>query len=189
MSKQQSYLQSQQLLEQHELFIMPAEVHGIVSGLLACGLEIDQQEYLGLLSDVLNDGVSFDKTIKEWLAQLYTQVVENFANDQSQFELMLPDEGESLPDQANGLVAWVSGFLLGFGLKQKDYGSMSADVKEVIQDFSEISRLDTSFDETEDDKHAFYEVLEYVRVSALLCFAELGNKITDRSNQSTKTLH
>ena len=77
--------------------------------------------------------------------------------------------------------------MLGFGLKQKDYGKLSSDVKEVITDFSEITRLDTTFEETEEDSQALHEVIEYVRVSALLCFAELGK---EQNTQSTKkTLH
>ena len=76
--------------------------------------------------------------------------------------------------------------MLGFGLKQKDYGTLSADVKEVISDFSEITRLDTMFDETEEDSQALHEVIEYVRVSALLCFAELGK---EQAASTKKTLH
>ena len=187
MSEQRSYQAAQQLLESNDIFVMPAEVHGIITGLLACGLDIEEHEYQGLLCDVLNDGISFEKNLKQWLSEIYTQVVESFANEQLQFELMLPDEEESLVDQANALVAWVNGFLLGFGLKQQDYGKLSDDVKEVIQDFTEISRLDTHFDESEEDKQALHEVLEYVRVSALLCFAELGK--LDTTATTSKTLH
>ncbi len=187
MSKSHDYQQAQLLLEKHDIFIMPAEVHGIISGLLACGLDIERSEYLTLLSDVLNEGIEFEKELKTWLAELYSQVVESFGSDELHFEPYLPDEEESLLDQANALVAWVSGYLLGFGLKQKSYGKLSADVKEVIQDFTEISRLDTGFDETEEDRQAFVEVVEYVRVSALLCFAELGKRTS--TNTQSKTLH
>ena len=102
-----------------------------------------------------------------------------------QFELYLPDEDESLHDRANALVAWVSGFLLGFGLKQKDYGRLSAEVKEVIHDFTEINQMDTTFDETEEDKQAFHEVVEYVRISVHLCFAELGK--SEQQNAAINT--
>ena len=40
------------------------------------------------------------------------------------------------------------------------------------------------FDETEEDSQALHEVIEYVRVSALLCFAELGKEKAPK-----KTLH
>ena len=187
MSDQRTYQQAQQLLESNDIFVMPAEVHGIITGLLACGVDIEEKDYQGLLCDVLNDGISFEKNLKHWLSELYTQVVESFTNEQLQFEMLLPDEEDSLIDQANALVAWVNGFLLGFGLKQQDYGKISGDVKEVIQDFTEISRLDTHFDETEEDKQALHEVLEYVRVSAMLCLSELGKH--ENTAQTSKTLH
>ncbi|MFP3352735.1 UPF0149 family protein [Pseudoalteromonas sp. SIMBA_153] len=181
------YEKAQLLLEKNEIFVSPAEAHGVISGLLACGLSIDDKEYLGLLSDVFNDGESFSNDLKQFFGQIYQQVVESFNNEEFQFDLFLPSDDETLIDQANGLVSWVAGFMLGFGLKQKDYGKLSADVKEVISDFSEITRLDTTFEETEEDSQALHEVIEYVRVSALLCFAELGKEHNPQSNK--KTLH
>ncbi|KZN39554.1 UPF0149 family protein [Pseudoalteromonas sp. SMS1] len=181
------YQQAQLLLEKHGIFVAPSEVHGTISGILACGLNIDEKEYLGLLSDVFNDGQGFGVELKVFLAELYKLVVEHFNDPEYAFEVYLPQEDEALIDQANALVAWVSGFLLGFGLKQKDYGKLSADVKEVISDFSEITKLDTHFDDTEEDKQAFHEVVEYIRVSALLCFAEMGREQGDAS--TSKTVH
>ena len=130
------YEKAQLLLEKNEIFVSPAEAHGVISGLLACGLSIDDKEYLGLLSDVFNDGESFSNDLKQFFGQIYQQVVESFNNEEFQFDLFLPSDDETLIDQANGLVSWVAGFMLGFGLKQKDYGKLSADVKEVISDFS-----------------------------------------------------
>ena len=118
---------------------------------------------------------------------LYKQVAEHFNDGEFQFELFLPPEDESLHDQANALISWVAGFLLGFGLKQKDYGKLSADVKEVINDFSEITKLDTTFDDSEEDKEALHEVIEYVRVSVLLCFAEMGKDT--QPTTTSKTIH
>lgn len=180
------YQEAQQTLEKNELFIMPSEVHGVVAGMLACGLEIEDKEFLTILSDVFNDGVSFSGELKVLLTDFYKNISSNLADKDYQLALYLPDEDESLTDRANALVAWVSGFLLGFGLKQKDYGKLSDDVKEVIRDFTEINNLDTHFDETEEDTQAFYEVVEYVRISVHLCFAELGRHHSQASNT---TLH
>ncbi|HCV03771.1 UPF0149 family protein [uncultured Pseudoalteromonas sp.] len=187
MSTLPDYQQAQLLLEKNEIFVAPSEAHGVISGLLACGINIEADEYLGLLSDVFNDGQAFSKDLKAFFADVYSQVVASFSDEEFQFDLFLPSDDETLIDLANGLVSWVSGFMLGFGLKQKDYGKLSADVKEVISDFSEITRLDTMFEETEEDSQALHEVIEYVRVSALLCFAELGKEPADKNPK--KTLH
>lgn len=183
-----SYQDAQLLLEKHQVFVMPAEVHGVISGLLSCGLEIESKEYLALLSDVFNEGQSFSGELKTFLSSMYTHVSTQLNDKELQFELYLPEEEETLSDQANAVIAWISGFLLGFGLKQKDYGRLSADVKEVIQDFTEISKLDTHFDETDEDVQALYEIVEYVRISTLLCFAELGEKQVTTAAEN-KTIH
>ena len=39
------------------------------------------------------------------------------------------------------------------------------------------------FEETEEDSQALHEVIEYVRVSALLCFAELGKEPVGKSTK------
>ena len=182
------YQSTQLTLEQNGLFIMPSEVHGVITGLLACGIDINNKEYLTILSDVFNDGVAFSGEIKQLIIDFHTQIRSTLDDRELQFELFLPDEDESLNDRANALVSWVSGFLLGFGLKQKDYGKLSAEVKEVIRDFTEINQMDTSFDDTEEDRQSFHEVIEYVRISVHLCFAELGKSEKHNSAFNT-TLH
>lgn len=187
MSELKDYTQAQLVLEKNDIYVAPAEVHGAISGLLACGLKIEAKEYLGLLSDVFNEGQNFSEELKQFFADMYKHVIEHFNESEFQFDLFLPSEDESLLDQANALVAWVSGFLLGFGLKQKDYGKLSADVKEVISDFTEITKLDTHFDDSEEDQQALHEIVEYIRVSALLCFAEMGKE--PDASATPKTLH
>lgn len=185
MSELPKYQQAQLKLEKNELFITPSEVHGVIAGLLACGLEIEDKEFLTILSDVFNDGIAFSGDLKKLLVAYYKDISTELTDKELQFSLFLPEHDESLTDIANALVSWVSGFLLGFGLKQKDYGKLSADVKEVIQDFTEINQLDTHFDESEQDKQALHEIIEYVRISVHLCFAELGNKNTDSNTNPT----
>lgn len=185
MTELTDYTQAQLLLEKHDIFVSPSEAHGTISGLLACGLNIEEKEYLALLSDVFNEGQSFSNELKGLFGQMYSHVVSCFNDTEHHFDLYLPDQDETLLDKANALVSWVSGFLLGFGLKQKDYGALSADVKEVINDFSEITKLDTDFGEEEEDQQSFHEIVEYIRVSSLLCFAEMGKE----TSAPSKTLH
>jgi len=182
------YQTTQITLEQNDLFIPPSEVHGVITGLLACGIDIEDKEYLTILSDVFNDGIAYSGDLKALFIDFYSQIRSTLDNRELQFELFLPDEDESLNDRANALVSWVSGFLLGFGLKQKDYGKLSAEVKEVIHDFTEINQMDTTFEDTEEDRQAFHEVVEYVRISVHLCFAELGKSQQQNAAINT-TLH
>ena len=55
------YEKAQLLLEKNEIFVSPAEAHGVISGLLACGLSIDDKEYMPqehVIGDISNDSKS-----------------------------------------------------------------------------------------------------------------------------------
>ena len=94
------YEKAQLLLEKNEIFVSPAEAHGVISGLLACGLTIDDKEYLGLLSDVFNDGESFSNDLKQFFGTIYKQVVASFNDDEFQFDLFLPSKKITVSYQA-----------------------------------------------------------------------------------------
>ena len=78
--------------------------------------------------------------------------------------------------------------MLGFGLHQDDLTNCSEDVKEGLEDFAEIARMDEEMTENEESEQALFEVLEYVRVTAMLCFNELG-KSPEEQQSHPKTVH
>jgi hypothetical protein len=82
---------------------------------------------------------------------------------------------------------WVQGFNLGFGLQQKQTVGLSDDVKEVLKDFAEIANLSDEIEEDETTEQAYFEISEYVRISALLCFTELGSP--PETNNGQQILH
>ena len=49
--------------------------------------------------------------------------------------------------------------------------------------------MDEEMDEDEETEKAFFEVVEYVRVSAMLCFNELGKSLLDSRHQSDSAVH
>jgi len=75
-------------------------------------------------------------------------------------------------------------------LQQKDSPVVSNDVKEVLTDFGEIANLSDEMEEDEDTEQAFFEIGEYVRISALLCFSELATPPNAKSaDDENKTIH
>jgi uncharacterized protein YgfB (UPF0149 family) len=55
----------------------------------------------------------------------------------------------------------------------------SDDVKEALEDFSDISRMEEPMDADDESEKALFEVEEYVKISAILCFSELGQSLLD----------
>lgn len=171
-----------------------SEVHGVLAGLVCAGFEFEDQGYIAMLNDLLDlspqASDDFPKAVKVLVRQIYTELWADILDDTYTFQLMLPDDDDSLIERGNALGVWVQGFNLGFGLQQKDSPITASEVKEVITDFAEIANLSNDMEENEESEQAFFEISEYVRISALLCFSELGSlpKKTDDKNTNT-TIH
>ncbi|OUR60827.1 hypothetical protein A9Q74_11820 [Colwellia sp. 39_35_sub15_T18] len=168
-----------------------SEVHGVLAGLVCAGFAFEEQSYLGMLDDLLDfspqgsDG--FPKAVKKLVKQMYRELWTDILDDTYTFQLMLPDDDDSLVERGHALGAWVQGFNLGFGLQQKDSPVTSSEVKEVLIDFAEIANISAEMEEDEDSEQAFFEICEYVRISALLCFSELGTLPANSANNGAST--
>lgn len=173
-----------------------SELHGVLAGLICAGFTYEDKSYLGMLNDLFNEGDSFPSAVKLALKQAYNELWVNILDEAFGFNLMLPDDEDSIMERGHALAVWVQGFNLGFGLQQKDKPVVSEEVKEVLTDFGEIANLSDDMEEDEDTEQAYFEIGEYVRMSALLCFSELAtlpNKksLDDSAGETSenKTIH
>ncbi len=71
----------------------------------------------------------------------------------------------SLREQANTLVDWCQGFLVGLGLSSVQ--TSDEQVLEMIKDISEISQLEADLLDNEENAQDFYEIVEFVRMGVL----------------------
>jgi hypothetical protein len=166
-----------------------SEIHGVLTGLICAGFEFVDRGYFSLLSDLFNSGDSFPGNVKKMLEPLYSQLWASILDDNYSFNLLLPDDDDTIAERGHALSMWVQGFNLGFGLQQKDTPVVSDEVKEVLTDFVEIANLSDEMDEDEDTEQAYFEIAEYVRISALLCFSELATPPNSQSSDDHKVLH
>jgi len=179
------YAGLQAILAADDLKTHASEIHGVLTGLICGGYAFENSDYLSMLNDMFNNGEPFPSQTRVTIKLLFGQVWQSILDDSFGFSLLLPDDDDSLLERANALGVWVQGFNLGFGLQQKNNAVLSEDVKEVIKDFAEIANLSDEIEEDEDTEHAYYEISEYVRISALLCFAELGTPPEQQEKQDT----
>lgn len=164
-----------------------AEVHGMLTGLICAGFSFENSNYTTLIEDMFNNGESLSPEVRINIKLMFSQVWQSILDDSYSFALLLPDDDESIVERSHALGVWVQGFNLGFGLEQQKTASLSDDVKEVLQDFAEIANLISETEENEEVEQAYFEVSEYVRISALLCFTELGTP-PEQKNKS-ESLH
>lgn len=165
-----------------------SELHGVLTGLVCAGFEFENQGYVTMLNDLFNDGDGFPKAVKKAFKQMYNELWTSILDDNYSFNLLLPDDDDSMAERGHALSVWVQGFNLGYGLQQKDNPVVSDDVKEVLTDFGEIANLSDEMEEDEDTEQAYFEISEYVRISALLCFSELATPPNQESNVTKKKI-
>jgi len=164
-----------------------SEIHGVLTGLICAGYAFEGTDYIGMVNDMLNNGEGLPKKVKMVTSAIFEQLWQDILDDSYSFQLMLPDDDDSIIERGNALGIWVQGFNLGFGLQKNKTTTLSEDVTEVLNDFVEIANLSDEMEEDEDTEQAFFEISEYVRISALLCFSELG--VLPEENDKPETLH
>jgi hypothetical protein len=170
-----------------------SEIHGVLTGLVCAGFSFEDQGYLAMLNDLFDfsqpNGDDCPSAVKTLIKQMYSELWTDILDDTYGFQLMVPDDDDSIVERAHALGVWVQGFNLGFGLQHKDSPIISSEVKEVLTDFAEIANLSDEMEEDENTEQAYFEISEYVRISALLCFTELGASPKTDNKTPSKTVH
>lgn len=153
-----------------------SELHGSLAGFLCAGGMAEPDSWLGELA--LDDAAEAVAGSGE--AELFQRVFEAVAEDLADPELgfapLLPPDEAPMPERTAALVDLCRGFLGGVGLSGADLsGGLEGDLGEVLGDFGRIaSSAFSEGDSAEDDEEAWAEVVEYVRVGALLVRTELA---------------
>lgn len=184
----QAYDRLTKFFEQHDLLSSAAEVHGLLTGMVAGGASVEGEEWLLLLSDLINEGQTFSPAVREQVNLMATELCEQLRDPDLGFQLLLPGDHEPLHERLQALTAWVQSFLVGFGVNQTNLAGLSEDLREAIDDMVEIAKLDIAVDDDEEAERAYFEIMEYLRISAMLCFNELGQR-GDGGCKTNKTLH
>ena len=178
---------AQAILTSESIEAHAAEIHGVLTGLVSAGFEFESGDYIAMINDMLNNAEGLPVSVKSLVKDMYSDIWQQILDDSYSFQLMLPDDDDSIAERGHALGKWVEGFNLGFGLQQTKSTTFSEDVKEVLADFVEIANLSDEMEENEDTEQAYFEIAEYVRISALLCFSELGTP--PEPQNKTETLH
>ncbi|MEL0629743.1 UPF0149 family protein [Psychromonas aquatilis] len=176
-----------QALEAADLFTNAAETHGVLSGFVCGGIKLEDNSWQPLFNDVVNEGMGLPHSVKNLISEIYSDVVKQCSDDGLGFNLLLPDDEKPLDERAEAMAQWSQGFLVGFGMVQQSLNQAPDDVQEVIRDIRDISQLSLDFEqEDEESEIAFSEIVEYLRVSAMLCFNHFSRHI---SSTVSNTLH
>ncbi|MCT6700336.1 UPF0149 family protein [Rheinheimera sp. 4Y26] len=178
-------------LDQHSVMASAAEVQGLIAGMLSAGIPADAGTILPVLYDFLNDGQALNAHLKDLIEQLIAETAKQLAEEDYSLQLLLPSDDDAMPERLEAMIEWAQAFLVGFAIQQTDLSLVSPDVREAIDQLTEVTRIDIY---TEDDasdaenEESYFLVLEHMRLLVLTCFNEVGQKFTI-SEVAAKTLH
>src|SRR6266480_5553812 len=100
------------------------------------------------------------------LHALYAATADALLQPDMEFELLLPEDGQSIDARTAALAEWCQGFLYGLGAGAiPDAGGLPGEVGEIVRDFAEIARADVDARQAEESNESAYaELVEFVRV-------------------------
>jgi uncharacterized protein YgfB (UPF0149 family) len=112
------------------------------------------------------------------LEEAYKQSLESLGEYADfDFILMIPADDEGITERAESVSLWCSGFLSGFGESGRQLDAADAsDVKEALQDMGRIAAMSEEVTEGEENESDLTEIVEFIRISTLLIFAETESK-------------
>ena len=158
----------------------PSELHGSLCGYLCGGGRCDARDWIERLAlEADRAPVSGDA-----LDDLRAATTAQLADDDFGFELLLPLDDAPLAERGDAMIAWCRGFLGGFGLAAPESARFSEAAAEALQDIGNIAASDLSYEESDADEDALAEIVEFVRVAALLLHGDCAD-----SAQRKRRLH
>jgi uncharacterized protein YgfB (UPF0149 family) len=172
------------------LAVSPAEVHGLLLGMLAAGLPINDKSWQPLLFDYTNDGMGWPTSLTAM-----TQNVLDFSRDELsgtdfKLTLLLPegDNDEALFQRGDAMAEMVNHFISGLGLMNIELKGVSAETQEALADLEEMAKLAIDEeDDLEEQEELLEQVVEHIKACMLTVHAEFGAK--PEPIELTPTIH
>lgn len=152
-------------IEQGRLAVDASELHGSLSGFLCAGGAAPSSDWLGQLA--------LEGACGDTLQHLFLATTEQLQSPDFGFALLLPDDEHELLQRADALVAWCRGFLGGFGMVADSSADLSEESAEALADLGRIASSALSYEDPDADEAALAEVIEFVRVAALLLHGDV----------------
>jgi uncharacterized protein len=162
------YQLTQLLLDTAAPDLGPALLHGTVTGYLCSGALLDQD----ILPDLLQCPIP--PVVVNLAERLAAETREDLQDTDFGFHPLLPADDFALAGRIEALGAWCDGFNTGFAAGYlRPGGEMSADMLEILNDFSQLADADAIVAEPgEQDEANFMELVEYVRMAAISLFQQ-----------------
>ncbi|WP_117235721.1 YecA family protein [Vibrio maerlii] len=179
------YVASASVFQSASLAISPAELHGLLTGMLSGGLSLSDDSWQPLLFDYTNDGMGWpDRSLQ--IAQSVLNITKKeVTGTELELNIWLPEDGDIF-EQADAIAEWINHFISGIGLVGTSLSKASEEAKEALADLEEMAKL--GIDEEDDlgeQAELLEQVVEHVKACALIIHAEFGTKPVNQEENPT----
>jgi yecA family protein len=165
-----------------------AQTHGLLSGRLAVAGVAAGPDWMLQVLEGTDEGTAFRTECQTHLDTLYQSTFWQLSERLSEFAPLLPADEDAVDIRVAAIAHWCEGFL--HGLVSAKHGDalknrLAAEpLSDIIKDMLQITRagLDEEPD-GEESESAYFELVEYIRVAAQLCYEELAD-VRDPKKQS-----
>jgi uncharacterized protein YgfB (UPF0149 family) len=156
----------------------PSELHGMLCGRVAGRERLALEQLRGALVDSLDSEEELIDNTLTTLDKLYRGIIATLENNELSFKPLLPPDTAVLEERVLALSEWCQCFLSGLGDSGLPKRSRpSEEVMDAIKDLAAIAQAGFEGEPEEDDEADLFELEEYVRMAALMIFAELNRDV------------
>lgn len=152
----------------------PAEVHGVLCGMLVHESSIPADTFAGIILGPIESGDVLKEETKELLKAIHAKTLEQLHDPDLGLELMVLDDDEPLEQRVQSVCEWAGGLI--YGLAQQGvntFSKFSEDTADFLSDCKEIAEGNYELDEDEEHETIYQELLEYLRLGTLMVQEEM----------------
>lgn len=171
-SKTLAFADFSHILAQADVSTNPSEVHGILCGLICIGHKLDGKFWFDAVLNAL--GAKSLLCNRELVIRLYDATCRQLSGLEYDFQLLLPEEEQSFAERAMALSYWCRGFSYALSMADAHLtANASEEMLDAIHCISDVGNIDfDEIDVSENDKLAYESVVDFVRTSVIMLYAE-----------------
>lgn len=168
--------------------LTPSEVHGTIVGAMSnhmkSGVTPDLLKLIEPTADA-NDGRFTQLTAM--LYEMYRENSELLIETKDGFDLILPDEDETIDVRVDGIASWCKGYLLGLLYNNAfSIDQLPESGPEIARDLMEIAEAAAGADDESEEDWALAELHEYIKVGAQLIFEFIYSESSKSENSNSE---
>jgi len=152
----------------------PSEVHGILCGLLAKDVAASESDFIRLVLGEVSSADVLAVEARSRLVALHTSTRAQLQDASLGLELLMPDDDDPLDDRITAACDWARGWVYGLaeqGVERPN--QLPEDSAEFLRDCLSLANGEYATAEGEEGETIYMELLEYLRIGALMVQEEL----------------